>query len=135
MPQENLILKGTIRDVVTFYDPDVDEERLIDAYKKSMCYDFIMALPKKDLTMLQERGSGLSIGQLQRLSLARAYYSEKPILLLDEVTSALDEACAKEVIRNLFEEKDKTILFVTHHKEDLPSSVRIIELGDNYGNK
>ena len=135
VPQENLILKGTIRDVVTFYDPDVDEERLIDAYKKSMCYDFIMALPKKDLTMLQERGSGLSIGQLQRLSLARAYYSEKPILLLDEVTSALDEACSKEVIRNLFEENDKTILFVTHHKEDLPSSVRIIELGDNYGNK
>lgn len=133
VPQENLILKGTIRDVVTFYDQNIDEERLMNAYRKSLCYDFVMALPKKDLTMLEERGSGLSIGQLQRLSLARAYYSDRPILLLDEVTSALDEACAKEVIQNLFEEKDKTILFVTHHKEDLPSSVRIVELGDHYG--
>ncbi len=130
VPQDNLILKGSIKENVTFFSKEVDEEKLIEAYKDSCSYEFISSLEKKDMFTLNERGAGLSLGQIQRLSLARAYYSSKPILLLDEVTSSLDRETSKEVIKNLFSKKDKTIILITHHEEDLPEDVRKIRLGD-----
>lgn len=130
VPQDNLILKGSIKDNVTFFSSNVNEKKLQLAYKNSASNEFINSLPNKDLTILNERGSGLSIGQLQRLSLARAYYSDKPILLLDEITSSLDSFTSKKVIDNLFSMKDKTIIFITHHEENLPDDVIKIKLGE-----
>lgn len=130
VPQDNLILRGSIKENVTFFSKNVDEEKLEQAYKDSCSDEFISSLADKDLTILSERGSGLSLGQLQRLSLARAYYSSKPILLLDEVTSSLDGRTSKKIIENLFKKEDKTIILITHHEEDLPKNVRKIRLGD-----
>lgn len=130
VPQDNLILKGTIRDNVVFFEKNIDIKRLQDAYKNSLSDEFINSLPNKDLTILNERGSGLSIGQLQRLSLARAYYSNRPILLLDEITSALDSFTSKEILKNLFAMKDKTIIFITHQEENLPDDVIKIKIGE-----
>lgn len=130
IPQENLLLKGSIKENVTFFAKDVDEERLARAYSLSCSDEFISSLEKKDLTLLNEHGGGLSLGQIQRLSIARAIYSDKPILLLDEVTSSLDKKTASKLLENIFSIKDKTIILITHHDEDLPKDVKRIEIGD-----
>ncbi len=130
VPQENLLLKGSIRENVTFFAKEIDEERLAKAYSLSCSDEFVSSLEKKDLTPLNEHGGGLSLGQIQRLSIARAIYSDKPILLLDEVTSSLDKKTAAKLLENIFSIKDKTIILITHHDEDLPKDVKRIEIGD-----
>ena len=130
VPQDSLILKGSIKDNVTFFSSQADEKKLEKAYECSCSSEFIRALPSKDSFELTERGSGLSAGQLQRLSLARAYYADKPILLLDEATSALDASTSKQVLANLFSQKEKTILLITHQEEGLPEGVKKIKIGD-----
>ena len=81
-------------------------------------------------TVLGERGSGLSEGQLQRLSIARAILSNHPILLLDEATGALDEATEAAVLKHLKDMTDRTVLIVTHRKKALEIADRIWNLED-----
>ena len=64
--------------------------------------------------MLGERGLGLSEGQMQRLAIARAVFSESPILILDEATSALDADTERKVLQNIRSMTDKTVIIVTH---------------------
>ena len=64
--------------------------------------------------MLGERGLGLSEGQMQRLAIARAVFSESPILILDEATSALDADTERKVLENIRSMTDKTVIIVTH---------------------
>ena len=130
VPQDNLLLKGSIRENVTFFAKDIDEERLKKAYIDSNAIEFVSSLEKGDETSLNDRGAGLSIGQMQRLSIARALYSNKPILLLDEISSSLDKENTKIVLDNLFKMEDKTIILITHHLEDVSSKVRIVNLGE-----
>jgi len=68
-------------------------------------------------TTLGEHGQGLSEGQMQRIAIARAVFSEHPILMLDEATSALDEATARKLLENLRRMTDKTVLMVTHRAD------------------
>lgn len=75
--------------------------------------------PKGLDTFLGERGTGLSEGQMQRIAIARAIYANRPILVLDESTSALDEEMEKKVLSNLREMTEKTVLIVTHRKAAL----------------
>lgn len=117
VPQGNELMNGTIRDVVSFAEPDAaqDEARLKHAPQIACADEFVM-YPD---ALLGERGSGLSEGQIQRLAVARAVFSEAPILLLDESTSALDEATEKNLLENLRSLTDKTVLIVTHRKAAL----------------
>lgn len=78
-----------------------------------------MKLPQGLDTFLGERGAGLSEGQMQRIAIARAIYADRPILVLDESTSALDEETEKKVLSNLREMTEKTVLIVTHRKTAL----------------
>ncbi len=126
VPQEMLILKGSIRDNVAFFSKEIDEERLKEAYQLSCCEEFLISLEQGDLTLLNEAGGGLSIGQLQRLSLARALYSDKPILLLDEPFSSLDEATSRRIGENLSHLKGKTILCITHREDVLGKDFKVV---------
>ena len=65
-------------------------------------------------TVLGERGCGLSEGQIQRIAIARAIFSDRPILILDESTSSLDGATEQKLLKNLREMTDKTVLIITH---------------------
>ena len=91
-------------------------------------YDIITALPEGFDTELSERGGGLSEGQLQRISIARALLTKAPILLLDEATSALDEATETKVLNNIREIEGKTILFVTHRNTSLKVCDKILHI-------
>ncbi len=114
VPQGNVLMTGTVRQVLTFDDPSISDEDLWQALKIACAEDFVRQLEQGLQTPLSERGAGLSEGQLQRLAIARAILSDRPILLLDEATSALDEATEAEVLRNLRAMTDKTVLIVTH---------------------
>ena len=116
VPQDNLLFQGSIEEVVTFFDKHVDEAKLKAALKLSAAEEFVNKLDKGVKTDLKEHGSGLSLGQMQRLAIARAIYQDAPIILLDEATSSLDEKIEQTVLDNLSKLKNKTIIFVTHHK-------------------
>lgn len=114
VPQGNQLMNGAIRDVVTFGDRPDQDEGIYRALQIACAEQFVRALPEGLDTQLGERGAGLSEGQMQRIAIARAIYSQRPILLLDESTSALDENTEKAVLRNLREMTDQTVIIVTH---------------------
>ena len=111
----------SVRDNIAFSrinDP-VDENAVLDAAEKSSATQFIEKLPNEYNTALtrvfEKDGIELSIGQWQKLSIARAFYSDSDILILDEPTASLD-AIAEQEIYNQFDtlRKDKTTIFVSH---------------------
>ena len=106
---------GTIREVIAFGDPTsmANEQQLWNALDIA-CADFVAQLELGLDTPLGERGTGLSEGQMQRLAIARAILSDRPILLLDEATSALDQTTEQHLLENLRAMTDKTVVIVTH---------------------
>ena len=124
VPQGNALMNGTIREVVSFADVQAshDEARLRQALKIACADEFVDDL---DLE-LGERGSGLSEGQMQRIAIARAVFSDCPILLLDESTSALDEVTEQQLLENLRSLTDKTVVIVTHRKAALAICDRVL---------
>ena len=129
VPQGNCLMRGTIRDVITFGAKEVDIERL----KKSItiaCAEFIYELTDSLDTELGERGFGLSEGQMQRISIARALYTDSPVLILDEATSALDAETEKLFLNNLRQLTDKTVFIVTHRKEALQICSKQFDFAD-----
>lgn len=126
VPQGNQLMSGTIRDVVTFSNVE-NEGKIWNALKIACASEFVQKLPDGLDTKLKERGSGISEGQMQRLAIARAIYSNRPILLLDEATSALDVNTEKQVLSNLKEMKDITVIIITHRLEALSICTREVQ--------
>ncbi len=125
VPQGNQLMSGTIREVVAFADKSGmnDEERINRALKIACADEFVDKLENGVDTVLGERGTGLSEGQMQRIAVARAVFSDSPVLLLDESTSALDESTESRLLENLKKMTDKTVVIVTHR----PAALRICD--------
>ena len=114
--QDIFLLNDTIENNIKFYNQAVDQKDIADAAKKSNIYEFIMRQPQQFKTMVGERGLQLSVGQRQRIVLARVLASKPEILILDEATSALDnesEAAIQEAIGNL---RGKVTIFMIAHR-------------------
>lgn len=133
VPQGNQLMSGTIREVVCFADKDGlhDDKRINRALQIACADEFVNALDDGADTLLGERGTGLSEGQMQRIAIARTVFSESPILLLDEATSALDEQTEKRLLENLRSMTDKTVVIVTHRPAALDICDRILEFTEN----
>lgn len=131
VPQENHLMSGSIRDAVAFAERSdtVSEERLVAACRAACAHEFITELPDGYNTLLGERGSGLSEGQMQRIAVARAIYSGCPIMLLDEATSALDSDTERRMIRAMKELPDRTIFLITHRTDTLALCDRVVRFG------
>ena len=114
VPQGNLILSGTIRENISFARDNATEEEIIKAAKVAQIWDFIQTLDNGLDTVLGEKGLGLSEGQTQRISIARAILHNAPILLLDESTSALDSVTEQKLLSAIREMTDKTCIIVSH---------------------
>ena len=114
VPQGNLLLSGTLRENLTIVKSDATEDEIQQAVYVSAMNEFLPQLPKGLDTVLGESGAGLSEGQAQRLSIARAVLGGAPILLLDECTSALDADTEERVLRRIRQLPDKTCIAVTH---------------------
>jgi len=114
VPQGNTLLSGTIHFNLQLAKPDVTTEEMRHALHTA-CADFVWALPNGIETLLGERGARLSEGQAQRIAIARGLLHQGEIMLLDEISSALDEQTEAELFRRIFLTfPDKTILLITH---------------------
>lgn len=127
--QESVIFPMSVSDNIRIGRPDADREEIVDAALKAGCHDFIMELPEGYDTLLEERGSNLSGGQIQRIAIARAILKDAPILLLDEPTSALDEETEKYVNQTLLAiSKNKTLITVAHRLNTIVDYDEIVVL-------
>ncbi|MGH8045774.1 MAG: ABC transporter ATP-binding protein [Chthoniobacterales bacterium] len=113
--QDTLLFSTSVRENIAYGRPDATEAEIIEAAKKAQAYDFIMEMPQGFDAMVGERGGHLSVGQRQRIGIARAFLKDAPILVLDEPTSALDpttESAIMIIIEELM--RGRTTLIVTH---------------------
>lgn len=114
VPQGNTLMSGSIRYNLCLANPDATDAQLKEALHIAAA-DFVMDFPDGLDTEIAERGSGLSEGQAQRIAIARGILREGSIMLLDEISSSLDENTERELFTRLFAQcKDKTILMITH---------------------
>ena len=130
VPQDNLLMQGTIKEVVTLFDNNVDMNRFNEALQLSCSDTFVNELALKEETFLNEKGSGLSLGEMERIAIARAIYSDAPIMLLDECSASLDLETEKKVMNNILNMKNKTIVLISHHKYDESLFDKVIDLGE-----
>ena len=121
VPQGNQLMAGTIRDIVSFGTAgnSTRDEVIWKALDLACAKDFVEALPDGLDTEIKEKGLGLSEGQLQRIAIARAIYTERPVLLLDEATGSLDEGTEERLLQNLRTMENRTILITTHRPKVL----------------
>jgi len=127
--QDTLLFSTTIRENIAYGRPDATEEEIIEAARRAQAHDFIMATANGYGSQVGERGGHLSVGQRQRIGIARAFLKNAPILLLDEPTSALDpatEAAIMETIRELM--RGRTTLIITHRIATVHDVDRIVVL-------
>ena len=116
VPQGNTLMSGSIRYNLLLAKPEATDEELLSVLHTA-CADFVHDLPDDIDTELGERGSGLSEGQAQRIAIARGLLHAADILLLDEISSSLDEPTERELYNRLFTAyPNKTMLFITHRK-------------------
>ncbi len=114
VPQDNFLFAGSVRENVAFAAPDVTDDQVKRACEAACAWNFVEELPQGVDTMIGEHGQGLSQGQLQRLAIARAVCSGAPIMVLDEVTSALDDATEAAVLANIAASPGKTVFVAAH---------------------
>ena len=114
VPQGNTLMSGSVRYNLQLARPEATDEELRQVLHTAMA-DFVFDLPNGMDTPLGERGIGLSEGQAQRIAIARGLLRPGGILLLDEISSSLDEQTEHELFSRLFAAcKDKTMIFITH---------------------
>ena len=130
VPQNNLLMEGTIKEVVTLFDDNPDNDKLTKALEISDSSTFVNNLTLKEETYLNEKGSGLSLGEMERIAIARAIYSDNPILLLDECSASLDASTEKTVMSNILNMPNKTIILISHHKYDEKMFDKVVDLGE-----
>jgi ATP-binding cassette, subfamily B, bacterial len=113
--QDTLLFSTTVRENIAYGRPDATEEEIREAARRAQADEFISRLPDAYESQVGERGGHLSVGQRQRIGIARAFLKNAPILLLDEPTSALDpttESAIMETIKELM--RGRTTIIITH---------------------
>jgi ATP-binding cassette subfamily B protein len=127
--QDTVLFSTTIRENIAYGRPEASEDEIHEAARRAQADEFISALPKGYDSPVGERGGHLSVGQRQRIGIARAFLKDAPILLLDEPTSALDpttEAAIMETIKELM--RGRTTLIVTHRLATIHNVDQIVVL-------
>ncbi len=129
--QEPFLFSTTIRENISYGNPEVTEDQIIQAAKRAQAHDFIMELPNGYDTLLGERGMGLSGGQKQRIAIARAICINPSILILDDATSAVDmetEFNIQKALREVM--KNRTSFIIAHRISSLKHADEILVLED-----
>lgn len=125
--QDDQLLSGTIADNVSFFDPQIDMQRVVECAVRAQIHDDISRMPMQYLSMIGDMGAALSGGQRQRLLLARALYHEPGILFLDEGTANLDEQAEKR-IADVISQMEITRIVVAQRPELLRRADRVFDM-------
>lgn len=129
VPQGNTMMSGTIRENLCLIQSKATDEEIWKVLKETCADEFVKNLPEGLDTCLKERGGGLSEGQLQRLSIARALLCDASVLLLDEATSALDIETERRLLKNIMESaRNKTCIVTTHRPSVLTMCSRVYQV-------
>ena len=131
VPQEGFLFSGTIRENIMFGRPDATEEEMVHACRSLGVHRFIEALPEGYDTAVSYRGSRLSAGEKQVVSISRAFLANPPVLILDEATSSMDHGTAKIVesaIRTATE--GRTSIVIAHRLSTAEHAERILVVND-----
>lgn len=131
VPQETIILPGTIKENILYAKPNALEFELVEATKNANLYDFIQTLPNGFDTDVGPRGLQLSGGQKQRIALARIFLKNPDIILMDEATSALDNESETLVQQAIDRLKDKTIITIAHRLSTIKNNDQIYVIGNH----
>lgn len=127
VPQEGFLFSGTIRENILFGRPGATDEQLVAACRDLGVHDFIESLSDGYDTVVSHRGSSLSAGEKQLISLARAFLADPPVLILDEATSSLDprtESLVEDAIRRLY--TGRTTIIVAHRLSTAEHADRVL---------
>jgi len=127
--QDTVLFSTTIKENIAYGRPGATDEQIFEAAKRSQAHDFIMAQPQGYDSPVGERGGHLSVGQRQRIGIARAFLKNAPILLLDEPTSALDPGTEHAIMETIGElMRGRTTLIITHRLATIHTLGRIVVL-------
>jgi len=127
VPQEGFLFTGTIRENILFGRPDATPEQVEAACRVLGIHDFILSLPLGYETMVSFRGSRLSAGEKQLVSIARAFLADPPVLILDEATSSLDPATEEQVEESLrLLLRGRTSVIIAHRLSTAEHADRIL---------
>ncbi|MCL4123685.1 UNVERIFIED_CONTAM: hypothetical protein GTU68_058148 [Idotea baltica] len=140
VPQEALLFSTTIKENILYGRRGATDAEIEAAARAAQAHDFIAALPDGYDSEVGDRGSKLSVGQQQRIAIARAFLKDAPILLLDEPTSALDLTTESELLDGLDRLMEgRTVVIVAHRLSTIRNADRIyvldkgeiVEVGDH----
>lgn len=129
--QDSKLLKMSIKDNVRMGRPDATDEEVMQALRDAQCMDIIEKFPDGADTMIGSKGIYVSGGECQRLSIARAFLKNAPVLILDEATAFADPD-NEHLVQQAFEKlsKDKTVIMIAHRLSTVTNADRIYVLAD-----
>lgn len=128
VPQGNTLMFGSIAENLLIGNNNAAREEMVEALRVADALDFVMELPQGLDTIIGEKAAGISEGQAQRISIARALLKKSGFLILDEATSALDENTEKKILEAISKTKHPTCLFVSHRRYLERYADQVIEL-------
>jgi ABC-type multidrug transport system fused ATPase/permease subunit len=130
VPQGNTVLASTIAENLRLVNHEATEEQMVQALKDACAWDFVSRLPQGIHSPVGEGGKGFSEGQAQRIAIARALVRKAPVLLLDEMTSALDTETERQVLKNLMN-RGVTCIVATHRPAVLNLCHRVYRVSED----
>lgn len=131
--QENNLFSGSVIENISMGDKNASFIDVLRAAEDADAHSFISKLPKAYNTKLGEKGSGsLSGGQKQRINIARAFYADPEILILDEATSSLDAMSEEKIIENLKRRSGKTTILIAHRLNTISYADKIVVMDNGH---
>ena len=131
LPQQVFLLDSSLKNNIAIgvNNSEIDSDKLLSAIKKACLEDLVKTLPNGIETLIGERGVRLSGGQRQRISIARAFYLNKDVLILDESTSALDSSTEEQIVKEIEEHRgDKTLITIAHRLSTLKYCDKVLSM-------